>query len=160
VPTATAHIPPELLDGVEGAGLLERGSPRGAGLGLRLDVEPEGPLPVQLVRPLRLRRAGALSRRSHLWSRRRSRGRHLNLRHVERAARPPPPSEGFLWVVEMEIGSSSVYEAECLDWAPRPVFMPDMGCKIFGSLIFTLIHCNFRSRGVCLYHFCHFLISL
>jgi hypothetical protein len=86
VPKAVAHIPPELLDGVEGVGLLERGAPRGAGLGLRLDVVPEGPLPVQLVGPLCL--GSALDRRCNLeiGSRRRSRNRCLNLRHVERGA--------------------------------------------------------------------------
>jgi hypothetical protein len=91
-PRGVGHVPPELLDGVEGVGLFEGGAPRGAGLGLRLDVVPEGPLPVQLVRPLGLRRGAALGRRDLRGRRRHSRRRSLNLRHV---APPPPLSEGF-----------------------------------------------------------------
>lgn len=51
-------LPPELFDGVEGVKLAERGAPGRTLLGLRLVVEPERPLPLQLVRLLchRLRR--------------------------------------------------------------------------------------------------------
>lgn len=90
----SGNVPPELLDGVEGVGLLEGGAPRSAGLGLGLDVVPEGPLPVQLVRTLGLRSGSALGRRRRLRGRRRDRSSwSLHLRHV---APPPPLFEGFL----------------------------------------------------------------
>ena len=91
----SANVPPELLDGVEGVGLFEGGAPRSAGLGLRLDVVPEGPLPVQLVRTLRLRSGSALGRRRLGGRRRDRRSWNLDLRHVA----PPPLFEVFFWVV-------------------------------------------------------------
>lgn len=55
-------VPPKLLDSFKGVSFFERGAPSSAALlWLRLVVEPEGPLSLELLGPaaLGLRRGGA-----------------------------------------------------------------------------------------------------
>jgi len=119
-------VPPELFDSVKGVELAERGAPGGTLLGLGLVVEPERPLPLQLVRHFRRHRL--LLCRCH---------RHLRVRRHRYLARHSFAS--FFFLASPSLQNPSLY-------CTRPVCVSLFGAV--GLLFFGLLWSVFLDVGL------------